>query len=174
MSSISSISSYIPPLASSKVPDDYEINVGLYGPAVATVIGAADAAADSVSAICSFSTESLDKLGNMVGTGYDAVGTALSDTGDAVGAAIGSATNGLTQLYADVAAMADKGIEALGDAGQAVSNAAEEVVDSIGDGLSNAASTVSDAASSVVDGISDAASSVADLVSLGVTAGTLS
>lgn len=167
MSSISSISSYIPPLASSKVPDDYEINVGLYGPAVATVIGAADAAADSVSAICSFSTESLDKLGDMVGAGYDAVGTALSDTGDAVGAAIGSATGGFTQLYADVAAMADKGIEA-------VSDAAEEVVDSLEDSLSNAASTVSDAASSVVDGISDAASSVADLVSLGVTAGTLS
>ncbi|MBI3531361.1 MAG: hypothetical protein HY068_02575 [Burkholderiales bacterium] len=175
MSSINSISSYVQPLASAKAcQDDYTINAGLYGPVVASAIGVANAAADSASAICSFSAESLGKLGDMADAGYDAVGTALSDTGNAVESAFDSVTNGFTQLYSDVAAMANDGLDALGDVGQSVSNAAEEVVDSIGNGLSDAATAVSDAASSVVDGISTAAGNVVDLASLGVTAGTLS
>ncbi|MDP1655571.1 MAG: hypothetical protein Q8K91_09920 [Hylemonella sp.] len=175
MSSINSISSYVQPLASAKAcQDDYTINAGLYGPVVASAIGVANAAADSVSAICSFSAESLEKLGDMADAGYDAVGTALSDTGDAVESALDSVTNGFTQLYTDVAAMASDGLDTLGDVGQTVSNAAEEVIDSIEDGLSDAATAVSDAASSVIDGIGTAASNVAGLVSLGVTAGTLS
>lgn len=175
VSSINSISSYVQPLASAKAcQDDYTINAGLYGPVVASAIGVANAAADSASAICSFSAESLGKLGDMADAGYDAVGTALSDTGNAVESAFDSVTNGFTQLYSDVAAMANDGLDALGDVGQSVSNAAEEVVDSIGNGLSDAATAVSDAASSVVDGISTAAGNVVDLASLGVTAGTLS
>lgn len=175
VSSINSISSYVQPLTSTKAcQDDYTINANLYGPAVASVIGVANAAADSVSAICSFSAESLEKLGDMADAGYDAVGTALSDTGDAVESAIDSVTNGFTQLYTDVAAMASDGLDTLGEVGQSVSHMAEDVVDSIEDGLSNAATTVSDAASSVVDGISTAAGNVADFVSLGVTARTLS
>lgn len=175
MSSINSISSFVQPLASTKAcQDDYTINAGLYGPVVASAIGAANAAADSVSAICSFSAESLEKLGDMADAGYDAVGTALSDTGDAVESALDSVTNGFTQLYSDVAAMVSDGLDTLGDVGQTVSNAAEEVIDSIEDGLSDAATAVSDAASSVIDGIGTAASNVAGLVSLGVTAGTLS
>lgn len=161
MSSINSISSYLAPLASSKAcPDDYSINAGLYGPVVASAIGVANAAADSASAIVSFSAEGLEKLSDMAESGYAAVGTALSDAGDTVGTAIGSVTDGITQLYTDVAAMASEGMDALGDAGRTVSDAAEEVIDSIEDGLSDAASTVS-----------DAASSAADYVVLGIAAG---
>jgi|GEM_PF-1138392 len=164
VSSINSISSYVQPLTSTKAcQDDYTINANLYGPAVASVIGVANAAADSVSAICSFSAESLEKLGDMADAGYDAVESAID-----------SVTNGFTQLYTDVAAMASDGLDTLGEVGQSVSHAAEDVVDSIEDGLSDAATAVSDAASSVVDGISTAAGNVADFVSLGVTAGTLS
>jgi len=111
VSSINSISSYVQPLASAKAcQDDYTINAGLYGPVVASAIGVANAAADSASAICSFSAESLGKLGDMADAGYDAVGTALSDTGNAVESAFDSVTNGFTQLYSDVAAMANDGL----------------------------------------------------------------
>lgn len=173
MSSISSIPAYVVPPALSKAcacHDDYTINSGLYGPVVANVIGAANAAADSVSAIVSFSAEGLEKLGDIAEAGYDAVGTALGDTGDAVGTTLGSVTSGITRLYTDVAAMANEGLEVIDHIGQTVSDAAEDVIDGIEDGLSDAAAAASDAASSVSDGISAVARNVVDLVSLGVTA----
>ncbi|MES2879314.1 MAG: hypothetical protein V4713_12910 [Pseudomonadota bacterium] len=85
MSSISSISSFIQPAATLRAcKDNFDINAKAYGVAAASVIGLADAAGDSGSAICSFSAESLGKLGDVAEAGYDAVSDALSSAGKAV------------------------------------------------------------------------------------------
>ncbi|MFZ3218665.1 MAG: hypothetical protein WA174_01445, partial [Rhodoferax sp.] len=78
MSSINSVSSYLPSITTSKASSsNYDVNAQAYGPVVASIAGAADAVGDSVSAICSFSAESLGKLGDAVESEYTALGNAV-------------------------------------------------------------------------------------------------
>lgn len=141
MSNIGSVSSYVSSLASMP-KTNYDVNSAAYGPVVAGVVGAAEAAADSVSAVVSFSAESLEKLGDVAESGLQSVTDVFGDVADAVGDAVDSVENGVVSLYNEVADMAEDTFDAVGDA-----------------------------ASSVVDGISSAAGTVAAYVAMGVEAG---
>jgi phage-related protein len=133
MSTIGSVSS---------AQTNYEVNAKAYGPVVAGTVGIVEAAGDAVSAVCSFSAESLSKLGDAAESGLDSIGAAFSDVTDVVGDAIDSAEAGVTQLYTEVANLTKEGMQAIGDA-----------------------------ASSAVDGISSAAGSVGVAATVSVAAG---
>lgn len=141
MGNIGSVSSYVSSLASAP-QTNYDVNCKAYGPVVAGAVGVAEAAADSVSAVVSFSAESLEKLGDVAESGLQSVTEVLGDVADAVGDAVDSAENSVVSLYNEVAEMAEDGLDAVGDA-----------------------------ASSVADGISSAAGAVAAYVAMGVEAG---
>ncbi|APW43266.1 hypothetical protein [Rhodoferax saidenbachensis] len=141
MSNIGSVSSYVSSLVSPP-QTHYDVNNAAYGPVVAGVVGVAEAAADSVSAVVSFSAESLGKLGDVAESGLHSVSDVFGDVADAVGDAVDSAENSVVSLYNEVAGMAEDTFDAVGDA-----------------------------ASSLADGISSAAGTVASYVAMGVEAG---
>jgi len=98
---------------------------------VAGLSGAAGVPEGAASAVCTFSTESLDRLGDALASGYDAVEDAVGDSAEWVGDALDSATSGAVSLYNEIAGMAGNGVEAVGDAVSAVT-----------EGIGSAASTV--------------------------------
>jgi len=121
---------------------NYEVNAKAYGPVVAGAVGIVEAAGDAVSAVCSFSAESLSKLNDAAESGLDSIGDAFSDVTDVVGDAIDAAEAGATQLYNDIASLTEEGLQVMGDM-----------------------------ASSAVDGISSAAASVGVAATVSVAAG---
>lgn len=153
MSSINSVTSYLPSITSSKATQSsYDANAQAYGPVVASIAGAADAVGDSVSAICSFSAESLGKLGDAVESEYDALGKVVE-----------SAWQSVEDEAATVATT-------VSDAGKAVSDAVGGAVHDLEAEVSSAALAVGGVLSSIGDGISSAASKAANYASLGVSA----
>lgn len=105
MSSLNSISSvggaaYSAPVKPAQ--GAYDANAAAYGPATASLIGAATAVGDSVGTVVSFSAESLEKLGEAAKSGLNAVtgaiGEAATETGTAVGNAVDSVENAVSSV----------------------------------------------------------------------------
>jgi len=68
----------------------YETNSRLYGPVVASAIGAVEATGGAASAVVDFSAEGLKKLGDALEAGYDDVADAATAVSDTVGSALGT------------------------------------------------------------------------------------
>lgn len=88
---------------------------------------------EAVSAVCSFSKESLGLLENAAEQGYDALTEALGDTGEWISDAADSVTRNAVSLYNDIASLAEGGVDAVGDA----ASAAADGVGSVANGLTS-------------------------------------
>lgn len=148
MSSISSISGNNPAQyvrsATGVTPaeGDYEANARMYGAMTASAIGAADAVGSAASSVVSFSSESLQKLGDAIESGYDAVKSGISSVTDSIGT------------------LAQEGADTIEAAYDEVADAVSSVTDGIGD-----------AAGAVSDTVSSALGTVSQYAALGVAAG---
>jgi phage-related protein len=148
MSSVSSISATAPAQyvrsAGGVAPaeGDYENNARMFGPLAASAIGAAEAGGTAASSVVSFSSESLQKLGDAIESGYDTVKSGIE-----------SVVNGVSTLASEGAAT--------------VENAYDEVADAV----SSVAGGIGDAATSVSDTVSSALGTVGQYAMLGVAAG---
>lgn len=105
MSSINSVSGYVPPAPAAKT--NFETNSQAYGPVVASVQGVGDAVVDGASAVVNFSAESLQKLGDSISAGVDSVESALADAGTEISEAVDSVESSAVSLYNEVAQMAE-------------------------------------------------------------------
>ena len=121
MSSINSLSTaYVPPNTRLGA---YERNVKAFGPVTASALGVADAAVEAAKSTYSFSSDALQRLGDSLGEGFDAVTEGLAKGAGAVSAATGDAVEGLTDL-------ASRAADSVGEAGT-------YVADTVGDALDN-------------------------------------
>jgi len=107
MSSINSVSGYVPPAPAAKT--NFETNSQAYGPVAASIVGVGDAIVDGASALVSISEEGLQKLGDSIGSGVDSIENAFSEAGQEVSDAATSVENSAVNLYHEVAQMAENG-----------------------------------------------------------------
>ncbi|MDB5849336.1 MAG: hypothetical protein JWP29_3088 [Rhodoferax sp.] len=178
MNGISSISAWngVPNAAQTpKAQGSYQANAATYGPAVASVMGLASAAGDSVGTVCSFSAESLERLGEAAKSGFSAatgaVGDAVTDAGTAIGGVVDSVEQGWSDFSHGVSTLVDEGLAAVEGAGSSLASKAESMVDSVESAVDSAASSVGDAFTSVADSIGSAASNAAAYLTLGAATG---
>ena len=121
---------------------DYESNARMFGPLAASAIGAAEATGTAASSVVSFSSESLQKLGDAIESGYDTV------------------KSGIESVVTGVSNLAHEGAATVESAYDEVAEAVSSVADGIGD-----------AATSVSDTVSSALGTVGQYAMLGVAAG---
>lgn len=156
--------SYAAALAGVRPQGVYDANASAYGPAVASVIGLASATGDATGTVCSFSTESLERLG-------DAVGAAISSAGSAIGDAVHEVRQGVTDLADGITSLVQGGADAIEEAGDAIGTKVGSVVHGVESSVASAATSVGDAVASVASGIGASASQAASYLALGAAAG---
>lgn len=122
MSSINSLSTaYVPPNTRLGA---YERNAKAFGPVTASALGAADAAVEAAKSTYSFSSDALQRLGDSIGNGFDAVTEGLSKGADVVGSAAGEVADG-------IAGLATRAADSVGEAGTYVADAVGDAIDNL-------------------------------------------
>ncbi len=123
MSPINSLSTaYVPPNTRLGA---YERNVKAFGPVTASALGVADAAVEAAKSTVSFSSDALQRLGDSLGEGFDAVTEGLSKGADLVSAAASDAVDSVTNL-------ATRAADSVGEAGTYVADAVSDALDNLG------------------------------------------
>lgn len=98
---------------------------------LASAAGSAGLPETAVGTVCTFSTESLNRLSSAVAAGYQAVEDAATESAEWVSDTLGSAADAAVALYGDIADLAQDGVAVV-----------EDAVTTVSDGVSDAASTV--------------------------------
>ncbi len=106
---------------------EFEKNVAAYGPVAASVIGAADAAAEAIGDVASAGGQALSSLGNTAREGVEAVGDVVDD---------------ISQIIQAGARYANQGAQLADDAIDTVGDALSDAADSVRSGLTAGAQTI--------------------------------
>lgn len=117
---------------------------------------AADPATETPSALCSFSAESLERLGAATEAGMDAIGELAHEAGEALAESWDSATATAADWAADLSDLAQDGWDTLAQA-----------VDAVGDSIADTAYYAADAAGDAVEHSVQALDTVADALGTG-------
>jgi phage-related tail protein len=122
MSSINSLSTpYVPPNTRLGA---YERNVKAFGPVTASALGVADAAVEAAKSTYSFSSDALQRLGDSIGEGFDAVSDGLAKGADLVSSTAGEAADG-------IAGLATRAADSVSEAGTYVADAVGDAIDNL-------------------------------------------
>jgi phage-related protein len=150
MSSINSYNSatHHPTRAVIRQPEvgNYERNVKLFGPTVATAIGAAQAATEIAGTTVTFSAEALGKLASAGKDAITSVGDAIGDVYSVIGSAVSTVGDGVMAVEEGVTDVVKGAATAVKDSTHAVLGAVRDTVDEVSSTVTSVANGVNDIA----------------------------
>lgn len=124
----------------------------------------------AVSAICSFSTESLEQLSSATQAGFIALEDAFSDASDAITDTWEAASTTASEWSADLSDLAEDGLETWVEISDALGDSIADVADAVAGSLGTAATQTGDELESVAGAVSTGAKNAASYLALGLHA----